>query len=210
MEFFDVKKNWGENEIKHGREWLMPELRIKSNQDLHKLWFLLIKEKNMLLTMEHESKEAHMLFPSAERLDKVRITMENIENVVRERNRAYHELETGETGERPGRLVHNQLGMKFFYRSFEHVIPLWMNKKWREDHKFRYSGAAVAKFLRLYREKLWNVKRKAKNRDRNEVIHLLKRNPDLDKRLLQEKYPQVNIERLEKLDKFKGHFVPKL
>lgn len=42
--------------------------------------------------------------------------MENIETVVRERNKAYHLLETGETGERPGRLVTNPLGLKFYYR----------------------------------------------------------------------------------------------
>jgi hypothetical protein len=34
MEFFDDKKNWNENEVKHGRNWLVPELRIKSNEDL--------------------------------------------------------------------------------------------------------------------------------------------------------------------------------
>lgn len=164
----------------------------------------------MLLTMEEQSKEDHRLFASPERIDKVQESMSNLESVVRERNRAYHELETGENGERPGRLQHNQLGIAFFYRSFEHVIPSFMNRKWRESHKFRYGGAAVSKFLLKYREKLWNEKRKAKNRDRNEVIHLLKRNPNLDKRVLQERFPQVNIERLEKFDKTRGHFVPKL
>jgi hypothetical protein len=34
MEFFDDKKNWNENEVKHGRSWQLPELRIKSNADL--------------------------------------------------------------------------------------------------------------------------------------------------------------------------------
>lgn len=38
--------------------------------------------------------------PSPERIHKVRESMENIETVVKERNRAYFELETGETGER--------------------------------------------------------------------------------------------------------------
>jgi large subunit ribosomal protein L47 len=38
MEFFDDKKNWGENEVKVGRSWKKEELRIKSNSDLHKLW----------------------------------------------------------------------------------------------------------------------------------------------------------------------------
>jgi len=210
LEFFDTKKNWGENDIKHGRSWSLPELRIKSNQDLHKLWFILLKENNMLLTMEEQAKEEHRLFPSPERIDKVKQSMENLESVVRERNRAYFELETGETGERPGRLTHNQLGMRFFYRSFEHVVPFFMNKKWRADHKFKYGGHAVRKFLCLYREKIWDSRRKKMNRDRNQVIHLLKRNPDLDKNLLKRKFPSVDIEKLEKGDKFRGNYVPKV
>ncbi len=38
MEFFDVKKNWGETNIRTGRSWKLDELRLKSNTDLHKLW----------------------------------------------------------------------------------------------------------------------------------------------------------------------------
>lgn len=71
MEFFDDKKNWGENEVKVGRAWRADELRIKSNSDLHKLWFILLKERNMLLTMEHECNDKMEVFPSPERLDKV-------------------------------------------------------------------------------------------------------------------------------------------
>lgn len=70
----------------------------------------------MLLTMEHECNDKMELFPSAERIDKVKLSMENLETVVRERNTAYHLLETGVDGERPQRLVHNQLGMKYMYR----------------------------------------------------------------------------------------------
>lgn len=39
MEFFDDPKNWGEMEVKCGRAWTIDELRIKSNSDLHKLWY---------------------------------------------------------------------------------------------------------------------------------------------------------------------------
>lgn len=39
MEFFDNKKNWAVEHIKVGRAWKKDELRIKSNQDLHKLWY---------------------------------------------------------------------------------------------------------------------------------------------------------------------------
>lgn len=39
MEFFDDEKNWGTQRIKVGRSWKLDELRIKSNEDLHKLWY---------------------------------------------------------------------------------------------------------------------------------------------------------------------------
>lgn len=71
MEFFDAEKNWGENEVRLGRAWTLDELRIRSNSDLHKLWYILLKERNMLKTMEHECDEKYELFPSPERIDKV-------------------------------------------------------------------------------------------------------------------------------------------
>ncbi|XP_055375466.1 39S ribosomal protein L47, mitochondrial [Condylostylus longicornis] len=210
MEFFDDKKNWGESEVKVGRHWQLDELRIKSNVDLHKLWYILLKERNMLLTMEHECNENMQLFPSPERLDKVKISMRNLETVVRERNRAYHELETGESGERPGQMVTNSLGYNFYYKSCEHVIPQFMNSKWYKTHKFDSSTKVPLKFQLLYREKLYNQKRRAKNRRRNEVMMLLRRNPGLDKNLLQERFPDVDIPKLIQKDKTRGHFVPEI
>lgn len=43
MEFFDDKKNWAAEQVKVGRAWSKDELRIKSNGDLHKLWYLIKK-----------------------------------------------------------------------------------------------------------------------------------------------------------------------
>lgn len=116
MEFFEDKKNWGKNEVRCGRSWRLDELRIKSNSDLHKLWYVLLKEKNMLLTLEHECERTYELFPSPERIDKVQESMDNLETVVRERNKAYHMLETGRDGERPLRTETNRIGMKYPYR----------------------------------------------------------------------------------------------
>ncbi|CAH1976179.1 unnamed protein product [Acanthoscelides obtectus] len=116
MEFFDDEKNWGAQEVKSGRSWKIEELRLKSNTDLHQLWYVLLKERNMLLTMEQEAKDRVRLFPSPERLDKVEESMENLESVVRERNKAYHMLETGETGERPGKMETGYFGIRYYYK----------------------------------------------------------------------------------------------
>ena len=64
----------------------------------------------MLLTMEETCKRHFKVFPNPERIDKVEISMENLEAVVRERNKAYHLLETGKTGERPAKVVRNAIG----------------------------------------------------------------------------------------------------
>lgn len=78
---------------------------------------MLLKERNMLMTMEEACQRAVETFPNPERLDKVQDSMDNLESVVRERNRAYHLLETGETGERPAKLVYNRLGKRYVYNA---------------------------------------------------------------------------------------------
>lgn len=78
--------------------------------------FVLLKERNMLMTMDHASKVEYELFPNPERRDKVDESMANLEEVVRERNKAYHLLETGEDGERPGKLVVNELGIRILLK----------------------------------------------------------------------------------------------
>lgn len=211
MEFFDVKKNWGETNIRVGRGWRLDELRIKSNSDLHKLWYVLLKERNMLYTMEHECKRQTRLFPNPERIDKVQESMDNIETVIRERNVAYYKLETGETGERPVEDVVNLFGLPEKYEKKEHFIPKFMNTRWVKsyyEHGF-VNSAAVKKFMRLYKEKQYNVERKARNRDFNHVQHLLKRFPNMDMEALKAEYPDVDIEKAKRTKKARGHFMPK-
>lgn len=211
MEFFDIKKNWNEHIIKVGRAWKLDELRIKSNADLHKLWYVLLKERNMLYTMEHECNENVRLFPSPERIDKVQDSMNNIEKVVRERNIAYYRLETGETGERPVDDVINTLGLPEKHHQKEYFLPKFMNTKWVRpylEHGF-ITSLAVKKFLRLYKEKKYNQERKAKNRAFNHVQQLLKRFPNMDMEVLKAEYPNVDIEKAKRTKKARGHYMPK-
>ncbi len=72
MQFFDDKKNWTEEKVKHGKTWSMDELRLKSNTDLHKLWYVLHKERNMLLSMEEIYGSKALPMPSHERIAKVK------------------------------------------------------------------------------------------------------------------------------------------
>lgn len=51
----------------------------------------------MLMTMEYNSEEQVEVFPNPERIDKVAESMDRIEEVVRERNEAYWQLEVGES-----------------------------------------------------------------------------------------------------------------
>lgn len=215
--------------MKSGRSWRLDELRIKSNQDLHKLWYVLLKERNMLLTMEEECREKTVLFPSPERIDKVKESMKNLETVVTERNKAYNLLETGETGQRPVELVQNQLGLHMRHKQSEHLIPKELNTAWREKNNFNPRGSAVRKFLLHYLERKYlEKKRKRKyviqlgydfietetffiyfSRDRNHVMGLMKRFPNLDIEAVKEEYPEVDIDKCRQAKKARGNFLPK-
>lgn len=132
-EFFDVEKNLGERRVRSGRPWRVEELRLKSNSDLHKLWFVLYKERNMLYTMQEASKNEYELFPSPERIDKIEESMANLENVVRERNDAYWQLEVSPcaTGERPSVFRRDVFGRHRWHRCSQHIVPYQSNWHFR-------------------------------------------------------------------------------
>mmetsp|Transcript_9764 Transcript_9764/g.13773 ORF Transcript_9764/g.13773 Transcript_9764/m.13773 type:complete len:162 (-) Transcript_9764:301-786(-) len=70
-----------------GRAWSVKELRRKSFDDLHKLWFVLYKEKNMLITEANLSRRRGILFPQSSRRQKVKKSMGAIKVVLAERKR---------------------------------------------------------------------------------------------------------------------------
>ncbi|XP_071109335.1 large ribosomal subunit protein uL29m-like [Haliotis cracherodii] len=178
-EFLDERKHWAEEKVKVGRPWKKDELRIKGNDDLHKLWYVLLKERNVLLTMEAEYKRLCTLLPSPERIDKVEESMENLLSVVKERNEAYNLLETGTTGAPRGGYVRNFFGLKGFKKFREHPWPKEFNPTYRLLHPPYRSS--MGKYIMLYKEKMRREEMKKLRRERLQRKRMLKAFPHLGK-----------------------------
>ena len=106
--------------------------------------------------MENAYKEAFAAMPNPERIDKVEMSMENLEEVVRERNRAYWQLETGKTGERERTYRKDCFGLMVPYKPRQHMMPIWMNTSYRNKLKFRFQNSGrddVKDFGARYRER---------------------------------------------------------
>ncbi|KAJ8119661.1 hypothetical protein ONZ43_g3436 [Nemania bipapillata] len=72
----------------HGRGWTVEELRHKSWDDLHKLWWVCVKEQNRLSTARKERRRLKLAeggSQGGERWDEVRKTMKSIRHVLTER-----------------------------------------------------------------------------------------------------------------------------
>eukprot|EP01127_Copromyxa_protea_P006766 TRINITY_DN16754_c0_g1_i1.p1 TRINITY_DN16754_c0_g1~~TRINITY_DN16754_c0_g1_i1.p1 ORF type:complete len:156 (-),score=38.74 TRINITY_DN16754_c0_g1_i1:13-480(-) len=91
-EFYDTVTP-GNERPKAGRAWTASELRMKSFGDLHKLWHVLLKEKNMLMTQraEYRSTKDPTAWTNRYRMKKVRLSMARIRVVLGERQRVYLE-----------------------------------------------------------------------------------------------------------------------
>ena len=96
FQFFQPKKYWGEDLVKSGyagQAWTVEALRLKNSKDLHKLWYVLLMERNVLSTLDRECEECEKTTPHEDKMVKVEQSMENILRVIEERNQAYEELE---------------------------------------------------------------------------------------------------------------------
>ncbi|XP_059923359.1 39S ribosomal protein L47, mitochondrial [Gadus macrocephalus] len=176
-EFFDLPENWGESTVKSGAPWTVTLLRSKSNEELHKLWYLLLKEKNMLLTIEQEAKRQRVSMPSPERLKKIERSMQRLDKVVEERETALRLLQTGQEYARPADWRRNLFGKVVWHRFREYAIPWYMNATYKR-RRF-YTPSFVKPHIRLRMEK--NLRTRA-------------RQADLEKKQLaklKEKFPQM-------------------
>lgn len=76
-----------------GRPWLASELRQKSLEDLHKLWFVCLRERDMLATERLYFKQKRLAGPDMRRWSLVKRTMSRIKVVLGERQRAFRALD---------------------------------------------------------------------------------------------------------------------
>ncbi|KAI8543607.1 hypothetical protein RHMOL_Rhmol08G0231500 [Rhododendron molle] len=85
-EFFEADRSPDDDKpVVYGRSWKASELRVKSWDDLHKLWCVLMKEKNLLMTQRQMLHSQNLRFSNPERIPKVRKSMCRIKQVLTER-----------------------------------------------------------------------------------------------------------------------------
>ncbi|XP_033095920.1 39S ribosomal protein L47, mitochondrial-like isoform X2 [Anneissia japonica] len=176
--FFEEEDKRGERVIKHGRAWYAEELRQKDNVDLHKLWYVLLIERNLLLTLEEESDRLEKHMPSPERLEKVEESMKNLEEVLKERDTAVKLLDTGYEKGVPGRWINSPLGYKRYSPAKEYYVPFHVNK--RMARKRHYYEPWTQTYRKIFLEQVVREKKKAFTRERHRIRKLKKRFPDAE------------------------------
>lgn len=85
-----IDSGQGAGAAQTGRAWRTNELRLKSYDDLHRLWFVLLRERNVLLTEKEwcRSNNRHWLRGESN-LYKVKRSMARLKGVVGERIRVH-------------------------------------------------------------------------------------------------------------------------
>ena len=78
----------------------------------------------------------------------------------------------------------------------EHIIPYWMNSKWRQIYGPGF-GPEVVDFNRRMREQKMIKKTYQHLVDKTYVRRLLVRFPDVDLEYLQELYPDINVKKMK-------------
>ena len=92
-EFLPPRTGEGSVSFQAARSWRSSELRLKGFDDLHALWFVLLKERNMLETerIKARAMSEHMENPA--RLRKVRVSMARLKTILQERRKEWQAAE---------------------------------------------------------------------------------------------------------------------
>ena len=134
--------------------------------------------------------------------------MDNLEYVVRERNRAFHELETEESGERERIIRPGPFGLDVGYVKEEHFLPRKYNIEYRKMLRFRYHTSWGSE-VRDFHARFLEMKRKEQLNERlsqmRMVAWILKRFPNSDEEAIKEKYPLADVNAVKRWYKVRGH-----
>lgn len=84
-EFTDFGQETSVDKVTTGRAWKAVELRLKSDEDLNKLWYVMLKEESTLLGDKYLKKHKYTIPGLKPRLDNVKQTKARILTVLRER-----------------------------------------------------------------------------------------------------------------------------
>lgn len=84
--FTEFTPDTRDKKMTSGRAWRAEELRIKSDEDLHKLWYVLLREKSLLISDKQFKVQHRMNKGPQDRIIKVRISMARLLTVVHERH----------------------------------------------------------------------------------------------------------------------------
>ncbi|KAL4943328.1 hypothetical protein BDV06DRAFT_141124 [Aspergillus oleicola] len=80
----------------HGRSWSIQELREKSWDDLHSLWWVCVKERNRIATSSLERSRLRAGYgdwEAQQRVQTIRVTQKSIKHVLRERWYAWEDAQ---------------------------------------------------------------------------------------------------------------------
>ncbi|ORX72790.1 MRP-L47-domain-containing protein [Linderina pennispora] len=95
-EFFEKGQRLPVKQDPTGRAWAASELRQKSWEDLQKLWYVVLKERNVLASQVEEAarlKIPPQFFSNRSRIIKCKKTMARIKTVLNERRLAWEKTE---------------------------------------------------------------------------------------------------------------------
>lgn len=87
-DFTETAEELKEQQVTSGKAWPAQLLRLKSDEDLHKLWYVLLKERNVLLSDAQLRRQNKNPAGPQDRKKKVNQSMARILTVLRERELA--------------------------------------------------------------------------------------------------------------------------
>ncbi len=147
--------------------------------------------------------------PNEERLDKVDESMENLEAVVKERNRSFYQLEVGGTGERIREVHEGASGLDETRIRREHYAPLWLHPLYQEPRwRFRLRDSNNKASRIAYRAWRWRFHlnhSKWKFSQLLRAAETLRRFPETDPEALEEVFPLVSYEEIIRYTRSKSN-----